>query len=69
VHKSNPEVFSRDYMTTLAVGCAVAFVVSMLAIRFFITYLQRHGFRIFGYYRIFAGALILFLIWRGVIHP
>jgi undecaprenyl-diphosphatase len=67
VHKANPEVFVRDNMTILLVGSIIAFVVALLAIRFFITYLQRHGFKLFGYYRILAGSLILFLIWQGVI--
>jgi len=68
VYKSNPEVFVKDNMTLLAVGSLVAFIVALLAIRFFITYLQRHGFKLFGYYRILAGSLILLLIWKGVIH-
>jgi undecaprenyl-diphosphatase len=68
VHKVNPEVFVRDNMMILAVGSIVAFIVALLAIRFFITYLQRHGFKLFGYYRILAGSLILILIWSGVIH-
>ena len=68
VHKTNPEVFAKDSMVLLAVGSLVAFVVALLAIRFFITYLQRHGFRLFGYYRIIAGSLILFLVWKGIIH-
>jgi len=68
VHKANPEVFVRDNMMLLVVGSIVAFIVAMLAIRFFITYLQRHGFKLFGYYRIVAGSLILFLLWTGVIH-
>jgi undecaprenyl-diphosphatase len=67
VHKANPEVFVRDNMTILVVGSIVAFIVALLAIRFFITYLQRHGFKLFGYYRILAGSLILILIWKGVI--
>jgi undecaprenyl-diphosphatase len=67
-HKTNPEVFVKDNMFMLAVGSLVAFVVSMVAIRFFITYLQRHGFKLFGYYRILAGAVILLLVWRGLIH-
>jgi len=68
VHKANPEVFVRDNMMILAVGSIIAFIVALLAIRFFITYLQRHGFKLFGYYRILAGSLILFLLWTGVIH-
>jgi len=68
VHKANPEVFVRDNMLILVLGSIVAFLVALLAIRFFITYLQRHGFKLFGYYRILAGSLILFLMWIGVIH-
>jgi undecaprenyl-diphosphatase len=68
VHNANPEVFVRDNMTILVIGSLVAFIVALLAIRFFITYLQRHGFKLFGYYRILAGSLILFLAWKGVIH-
>jgi undecaprenyl-diphosphatase len=68
VHKTNPEVFAKDKMYLLAIGSMVAFLVALLAIRFFITYLQRHGFKLFGYYRILAGSLIIFLIWKGIIH-
>ena len=68
VHKANPEVFVRDNMMILVIGSIVAFIVALLAIRFFITYLQRHGFKLFGYYRILVGSLILLLIWTGVIH-
>jgi len=68
VHKANPEVFVRDNMMILVIGSIVSFIVALLAIRFFITYLQRHGFKLFGYYRILAGSLILFLLWIGVIH-
>ncbi len=67
VHKVNPEVFVKDNMTQLVIGSIVAFLVALLAVRFFITYLQRHGFRLFGYYRIIAGTVIIFLIWKGVI--
>jgi undecaprenyl-diphosphatase len=45
----------------LLLGNAIAFIVAMLAIKTFITYLSKHGFKIFGYYRIVAGILILTL--------
>lgn len=45
----------------LAVGNAVAFIVAMLAIRTFIQFLTRHGFKWFGWYRIIVGLLILIL--------
>lgn len=50
-----------------ALGNVVAFVVALLAIRFFISYLQKHGFRMFGYYRIIVGIALLILLAAGVI--
>lgn len=50
-----------------AIGNIVAFVVALLAIRFFISYLQKHGFRMFGYYRIIVGIALLILLATGVI--
>ncbi|HEY0678381.1 MAG TPA: undecaprenyl-diphosphate phosphatase, partial [Chitinophagaceae bacterium] len=48
-------------------GNVVAFIVAILAIKFFIGFLQKYGFRLFGIYRIIAGVVLLFLIWKGVI--
>ncbi len=48
-----------------AVGNVVAFIVAMLAIKFFIQFLQRNGFRVFAYYRIVAGTLLLALLFSG----
>jgi undecaprenyl-diphosphatase len=50
----------------LFIGNMVAFIVAMLAIKFFITYLSKHGFKIFGYYRIALGTLLLILYFLGV---
>ncbi len=49
----------------LAIGNVVAFVVAMIAIRTFINFLTKHGFKVFGYYRIFAGILIIILVIVG----
>jgi undecaprenyl-diphosphatase len=62
----SPGIISGDHIKTLLLGNAVAFVVAMLAIKGFIAYLTRHGFRIFGYYRIIVGAIILVLLFFGV---
>lgn len=67
VYSDNPEVLSADNIGTLALGSVTAFIVAILAIRFFITYLQKHGFRIFGWYRIIVGILLLALILGGYI--
>lgn len=53
--------FTRDELTLLAVGNVVAFVVAMIAIKGFIQFLTRNGFKIFGYYRIVVGLIILIL--------
>ncbi len=65
VHKTNPEVFAKDNMTTLLIGSVVAFVVALIAIKFFIGYLQKHGFKAFGYYRIILGLVVLLMIYLG----
>lgn len=54
-----------DNLTTLVVGNAVAFVVALLAIKFFISFVTRYGFRLFGYYRIVVGGAILILMALG----
>lgn len=54
-----------ENINTLIIGNVVAFVVAMLAIKFFINFLTKYGFKAFGYYRIFAGLLILGLLLLG----
>ncbi len=65
-YKETPEVLSSEHIQTLILGNAVAFIVGMLAIRFFIGFLTRYGFRVFGYYRIIVGAILLILLGMGV---
>ena len=66
-YKDHPEVIAKDNLTTLLIGSVVAFIVALLAIKFFISFLKRYGFRIWGVYRIIAGATMLFLIWKGIV--
>lgn len=58
--------FGENEIMILVVGNAVAFIVAILAIRSFISYLTKHGFKIFGYYRIALGVIILTLYFLGV---
>ncbi len=58
--------FSTDQTQVLIVGNVVAFAVAMLAIRFFIQYLTKHGLRLFGWYRIVVGLIILILYWMEI---
>jgi undecaprenyl-diphosphatase len=65
VYKEHPEVLVKENFTTLGIGVLVAYVVALLAIKFFIGFLQKHGFRLFGWYRIIAGVILLTLIYMG----
>lgn len=56
---------STDKIGILLIGNIVAFVVAMLAIRFFISFLTKYGFKVFGYYRIVLGGIILLLFAMG----
>ena len=53
-------------LDVLLFGNLIAFIVAILAIRFFIGFLTKHGFRLFGWYRIILGLIILILIASGV---
>ena len=59
--------FSSNEIKQLAIGNVVAFIVALLAIKFFIGFLKKHGFKVWGYYRIVVGILLLILIYTGYI--
>ena len=52
-------------LDTLIIGNVVAFVVALLAIKFFISFVQKYGFQAFGWYRIIVGGLILVMLMMG----
>ena len=54
-----------DNLSLLLTGCVVAFVVAILAIKFFINYVAKYGFVAFGWYRIIVGAAILIMAALG----
>jgi len=62
---SGKSLLSENLMTLL-IGNLVAFVVAMAAIKIFITFLTKYGFKAFGYYRIVVGLTILILVFLGV---
>lgn len=55
-----------DNLGVLAIGNIVAFAVAILAIKFFIGFITKYGFKAFGYYRIIVGAILLILLLSGV---
>jgi undecaprenyl-diphosphatase len=56
------EFFNSERLMLLTIGNIVAFIVAMVAINGFISYLSKHGFKMFGWYRIIVGAIIIILI-------
>lgn len=59
--------FTGIEIAVLGVGMVVAFVVSVIVIRFLMDYIKKHDFQVFGWYRIVLGALVVILGLTGVI--
>jgi undecaprenyl-diphosphatase len=59
------QIKSSDQILLLLVGLVVAMIVSLLAIGWLLRYVSRNSFRVFGYYRIAAGIVILLLVAVG----
>ncbi len=60
------QAINADNIGVLIFGNVIGFLVALVAIKSFISYLTKHGFAIFGYYRIIVGVLILVLYFFGV---
>ena len=52
-------------ISMLLLGCAVAFVVALLAMKWFVAFLSKYGFKAFGIYRIIVGSIIIVLLLTG----
>ena len=60
------ELLNAENIKLLLFGNVIAFIVAIIAIKSFIGFLSKHGFRIFGWYRIIIGVLLLVLYFSGV---
>ena len=60
--------YSVNEIVILLVGTIIAFVVSLLVIQFLMGYINKHDFKVFGWYRIILGTLVLLLGLLGVVH-
>jgi len=63
-HKEG-HVFTGEEIKLLAIGNVIAFIVAMLAIKTFITFLEKRGFKLFGIYRIIVGGIIIAVYLSG----
>ena len=52
-------------ITMLLLGCVVAFVVALLAMKWFVNFLSKYGFKAFGVYRIIVGSIIIVMLLTG----
>jgi undecaprenyl-diphosphatase len=67
-YKTTPDILlNKENLMLLGLGNVVAFIVALLAIKFFIGFLQKNGFKLFGWYRIVAGITLLALIYSGLL--
>lgn len=64
--KDAPELLTTNNIQMLALGNLVGFVVAMIAIKTFISFLQKHGFKVFGWYRIVVGLVLIIMLLMGV---
>jgi undecaprenyl-diphosphatase len=63
--KDNADWATSHNIIVLVVGCVVAFVVALLAMKWFVDFLTKYGFKAFGWYRIIVGAIILVMLLSG----
>jgi undecaprenyl-diphosphatase len=65
-YKNTPALLNPQNLQILALGNIVGFIIALLAIKFFIAFLQKHGFRLFGWYRVVVGLVLLVMILIGI---
>lgn len=63
--KDNAEWATSQNIIILIVGCVVAFIVALLAMKWFVNFLTKYGFKAFGWYRIIVGVIILAMLLSG----
>lgn len=68
VYQESPEVFTSNNLYTLLIGGVVAFLVALVSVKFFIGFIQKKGFALFGWYRIILGIAIMVCLYTKVIH-
>lgn len=63
--KENSDWATSHNILMLIIGCVVAFIVALLAMKWFVNFLAKYGFKAFGWYRIIIGGVILSLLLCG----
>ena len=66
-YQDHPEVMVSSNFSLLILGSIIAFIVSMIAIKFFINFVKKFGFTIWGIYRVVVGTCMLILLYTKTI--
>jgi undecaprenyl-diphosphatase len=61
----NRNVLDLSAISDIVVGFAVAFVSAVLVVKWLLNFVSRHGFALFGWWRIIVGSVALILLWLG----
>jgi undecaprenyl-diphosphatase len=64
----NRSLLNANADIAIGIGLIVSFIVALIVVRWFVAFLGRHGFELFGWYRIIAGAAALILLATGSYH-
>ena len=67
VYQESPEIFTTNNLYTLLIGGVVAFLVALISVKFFIGFIQKKGFALFGWYRIILGLAIMACLYTNLI--
>lgn len=65
IWKDNPAVLNTDGIQMILLGSLIAFIIALISIKFLISFLQKNGFKLFGWYRIIVGTVLILLILTG----
>jgi undecaprenyl-diphosphatase len=58
-------LFTREHLQFLGVGTLVSFVVALVTIHWMVSFVKKHGFQLFGYYRLVVGLLLCVYLWKS----
>jgi undecaprenyl-diphosphatase len=67
VYQESPEILTTNNLYTLLIGGVVAFLVALISVKFFIGFIQKKGFALFGWYRIILGLAIMVCLYTNLI--
>lgn len=62
IYKKRSELVFDD-ITPIAFGTIISFAVALVVIKYFLNYIRSHSFKIFGWYRIVLGIILLMILW------